>query len=50
MLFDSAENLTAWRENTAHQAAQRAGRDGYYAWYRLLVGTVARESAWEREA
>ncbi|MGH9111958.1 MAG: antibiotic biosynthesis monooxygenase family protein, partial [Acidimicrobiales bacterium] len=35
--FADAESQRAWREQADHRAAQRAGRDRYYAEYSLQV-------------
>ena len=40
----------AWRTHPDHRAAQKAGRDGYYAEYSIAVGTVQRAGAWTRPA
>lgn len=34
------ESLTAWRAHVAHRAAQKEGRDGIFADYRLRVARV----------
>jgi heme-degrading monooxygenase HmoA len=46
--FDSHETLRAWREHPEHRAAQRLGRERYYAEYRLQVAEPARESRFPR--
>jgi heme-degrading monooxygenase HmoA len=45
--FDSHETLRAWREHPEHRAAQRLGRERFYAEYRLHVAEPARESRFE---
>lgn len=35
--------LTAWRAHADHRAAQKEGRDGVFADYRLRVATVVRD-------
>lgn len=35
--------VVAWRENVSHKAAQDAGRDRFYAEYRLQVCEVLRD-------
>jgi heme-degrading monooxygenase HmoA len=46
--FESHEALRAWREHPEHRAAQRLGRERFYAEYRLHVAEPARESHFER--
>ena len=43
-----AETLRAWREDERHRFAQRRGREDWYAWYRLEVAEIVRESEFER--
>ena len=40
----SREDICAWREHAEHQAAQAAGREVWYADYRLRICEVMRES------
>ncbi len=37
--FADAESQSAWRQQVEHRAAQRAGRERFYAEYSLQVGT-----------
>jgi heme-degrading monooxygenase HmoA len=39
----------AWKEVAEHQAAQVAGRERFYEWYRVRVATVLREHGFERD-
>ena len=41
--FESEETMRAWREHPEHRAAQRLGRERFYAEYRLTVCAPARE-------
>ncbi len=43
----SLDDITAWKENARHLAAQRMGPEWYRA-YRLRVARVERDGAWER--
>jgi heme-degrading monooxygenase HmoA len=42
--WQSEETLRAWAEDAEHRAAQRLGRERWYAAYRIDVGRVARSS------
>lgn len=46
--FADRASHDGWRRHPEHQAAQRAGRAGYYVEYSVLVGTVERATAWVR--
>lgn len=37
VVFDSEESQTAWRRHPEHVAAQRRGKDRYYAGYQIVV-------------
>lgn len=41
--FADAEAVAAWRNRPAHRAAQKAGRSGVFAGYRLRVAEVLRD-------
>ena len=42
--FESDESARAWRDHAEHREAQRRGRDEFYAWYRLQVCRLDRET------
>jgi heme-degrading monooxygenase HmoA len=46
--FDSAEHEAAWRDDVQHRAAQREGRDAFYAEYDIAVCEVQRRHRWTR--
>jgi heme-degrading monooxygenase HmoA len=39
-----------WKRQSEHVAAQAAGRDRWYDWYRVRVATVEREYSYDRTA
>lgn len=41
--FDGIESHDRWRDHPDHRAAQRRGREEFYAEYRILVAEVLRE-------
>jgi len=41
--FDSHESLAAWREHPDHRAAQAAGRERFFAEYRITVCDAVRD-------
>ena len=41
--FESAGALQAWREHPEHRAAQAAGRERFFDYYRIQVCTVERQ-------
>ena len=41
--WKDAERAIAWKNNAAHQAAQKAGKEEFYAWYQVRIGMVTRE-------
>ncbi|WP_135468005.1 antibiotic biosynthesis monooxygenase family protein [Crenalkalicoccus roseus] len=41
--WEDEEAVRRWRNHAAHRAAQRAGRDGVFAGYRLRVAAVLRD-------
>jgi heme-degrading monooxygenase HmoA len=47
-VFDSHETHDAWRDDPVHRAAQRRGRDDWYAEYHILVAELAHEHRWAR--
>ena len=42
------ETMRQWREHARHRIAQKAGRERWYAYYKLEVAEVIRESEFER--
>lgn len=42
------ESLREWREQVRHRAAQSTGRQKWYAYYKMDVATVIRQSNFER--
>lgn len=46
---DEASAL-AWRDDPDHARIRDAGRDRWYAWYRVVVATVDRAYEWTRPA
>lgn len=46
--FDSPASQKAWREHPRHQAAQRRGRDRYYAEYSIQVSDCTAVHAFMR--
>jgi len=46
--FDTPEHEAAWRDDVAHRAAQRQGRDSFYTEYDVAVCVVQRRHRWER--
>ena len=41
--WDSEDQITAWKQDIEHLAAQRAGRERWYRSYRVQVVKVTRE-------
>ena len=48
--FESEEAQRAWRMHPEHRAAQRKGREVYYASYSLQICDVKREAKFDRSA
>lgn len=42
-------SAVAWRDHSEHAAIRDAGRDRWYAWYRLEVTRVERAYGWTRQ-
>jgi len=42
--FDTLEQVTAWREHPEHKAAQKRGREEFFADYHIQVCSLIRES------
>jgi heme-degrading monooxygenase HmoA len=47
--FEHEEGLRAWRTNPEHMAAQKLGRQKYYAEYHVQVCTLDRESKFKSQ-
>ncbi len=47
VVFETAEAEKAWRDNVAHQEAQRRGRAEFYEWYDVSVCEELRSRRWE---
>ncbi|AOJ05589.1 MULTISPECIES: antibiotic biosynthesis monooxygenase family protein [Burkholderia] len=45
--WESLEAIAAWKENVAHVAAQRLGRDAWYSMYKTRVCRVERDYVYE---
>ncbi|HZU76988.1 MAG TPA: hypothetical protein VFA70_09510 [Dehalococcoidia bacterium] len=43
--FRDMDGVRRWGANPEHRAAQRRGRDEFYAWYRVSEGAVSEVSA-----
>ena len=46
--WENEETMRQWRENERHRVAQRAGRDHWYAYYKVEVAEVVRAREFER--
>ena len=46
--WESEEAMAEWRRDAEHLAAQRAGRERFYEWFRLDVCRVDRSYGFER--
>lgn len=46
--FRDEASARAWKSVAEHRAAQRMGREKWYAGYRLRVATVTRAYGWDR--
>ena len=47
VVFDSPEAHAAWRDDPRHRAAQRRGREEWYAEYRIQVCALERERTFQ---
>jgi heme-degrading monooxygenase HmoA len=47
--WEDAETLRQWREQVRHRVAQKTGREKWYAYYKMEVAEVVRETNFERE-
>ena len=41
--FDTAADVRAWRSDAEHRAAQRLGREKFYAWYQIEICSLVDE-------
>jgi heme-degrading monooxygenase HmoA len=48
--FESEEAMRAWRMHPEHRAAQKQGRESYYAEYSVQICQVTRESKFKLES
>src|SRR6266568_2851394 len=46
--WENEETLAKWREHARHRVAQRAGREQWYAYYKMEVAEVVRQKAFVR--
>lgn len=46
--WETPEQLAAWRDDAEHRAAQKLGREKWYAWFRLEVCDRVRATHFER--
>ena len=47
--FENEEGMRAWRMHPEHRAAQKKGRESFYAAYSVQVCEVLRDSTFRRE-
>jgi heme-degrading monooxygenase HmoA len=47
--FENEETMRAWRMHPEHRAAQKKGRESFYAEYSVQVCDVLRDSTFRRE-
>ena len=45
--WESEEHALGWKQQQEHLAAQHAGRELWYSWYRVRVATVTREYSYD---
>jgi heme-degrading monooxygenase HmoA len=48
--WQDRETLRQWREQERHRVAQRTGRERWYAYYKMEVAEVVRETSFTRDA
>ena len=48
--FDSPDAQHAWATDAEHRAAQREGRESFYAEYRIVVAEVTSDRSWRDRA
>lgn len=46
--WKDAESLAAWANDARHRAAQHAGRERWYGYYKMDVAEIVRVSSFER--
>ena len=46
--WQDQQTMRYWREQERHRVAQRMGRERWYAYYKMEVAEVVRETAFER--
>jgi len=46
--WENAQTMRQWRQHARHRLAQRAGREKWYAYYKMEVAEVVREASYER--
>lgn len=46
--WERLEDITHWKNNTAHLKAQKKGREEWYTWYKLRICKVEREYEFTR--
>ena len=46
--WQDEETLRNWREQERHRAAQKAGRERWYQYYKMEVAEVIREKSFDR--
>jgi heme-degrading monooxygenase HmoA len=47
--WESEETMRLWRENERHRVAQRAGRERWYAYYKIEVAEIVRARDFSRQ-
>lgn len=47
--FEHEDGMRAWRMHPEHRAAQKKGREIYYAEYRIQICNVVRDSSFKRD-
>ncbi len=47
--FTDLESIAAWRANVQHLAAQKLGRERWYAAYKVRIARVERDYGFERQ-
>ena len=46
--WQDQETMRQWREHERHRVAQRSGRERWYAYYKMEVAEVVRETSFTR--
>jgi len=47
--WKTIEDITAWKANIDHQAAQKLGKEKWYSWYKVRICKVEREYGFDNE-